>query len=49
MNFVAPLLILGPNFGQVQLVIQQGSPGLTNVIEDFIILGLFVSAGFVAL
>jgi hypothetical protein len=23
--------------------------GLTNVIEDFIILGLFVSAGFVAL
>jgi hypothetical protein len=24
-------------------------PGLTNVIEDFIILGLFVSAGFVAL
>jgi hypothetical protein len=27
----------------------QHAAGLTNAIEDFIILGLFVSAGFVAL
>jgi hypothetical protein len=34
---------------QIYQLAHKRKPGLTNVIEDFIILGLFVSAGFVAL